>query len=211
LIAGQRRLIAAEIAGNREVPVVISDAPDDPTARLELALLENIVRANLNPIEEAQGYSRLEKEIGCKIEEIADLFGKGRTTIINSIRLLDLPEPIKDDIRFGRMTAGHGRAILSIAERQDMMEARNLILSKSLSVRQAESLAKRLNKKNNSKSKKSEGSQAFYEALEDSFTESLDGLKVVIKYKGEKKRIDIYYNNKNDIKRFINKLGITDK
>jgi ParB family chromosome partitioning protein len=210
LIAGERRLIAAEIAGKKEVPVVIVDAPDDPMARLELALIENVVRADLNPIEEAQGYSRLEKEFGCKIEEIANLFGKGRATIINSIRLLDLPEPIKDDIKVGRMTSGHGRAILSIADLKNMMEARSLILSKNLSVREAESLAKRLNKNNKPKTPKGEGSQAFYESLAASFTESLDGLKVIIKYKGEKKRIDIYYNDKNDIQRFINKLGVTN-
>jgi ParB family chromosome partitioning protein len=206
LISGHRRLIAAKEAGLSEVPVIIFNMADNPENRLVIAMLENIVRAELNPIEEAEGYSKLEKENGEKIIEIANLFGKDRSSIVNSIRLLQLPEPIKDDIRCGRMKAGHGRAILSINELKDMMEARNLILTKALSVRATEKLAKRLNNKYKNKNDKYKSNKAFYESLEESFSDSFGGLKVSIKYNGQKKRIDIFYNTNDDILNIINKF-----
>jgi ParB family chromosome partitioning protein len=204
LIAGQRRLMAAKEAGIKEVPVVIINIKDDPKQRLELAMLENIIRNNLNPIEEAEGYSRLENEFKHNILDIAKLFGKDRSTIINSIRLLNLPEVIKDDIRYGRMTAGHGRAILSISDPKNIIEIRSLIISKSLSVRETENLVKKLNKKIKILDT---SNKAFYESLELSISERLGGLKVFIKYKGDNKRIDIYLNNDNDINNLYNILN----
>jgi ParB family chromosome partitioning protein len=206
LIAGHRRLIAAKEAGLTKVPVIISKTPDDSRKRLELAMIENIIRDNLNPIEEAEAYLRLVEEIKEDITEIAKIFGKDRTTIANSIRLLNLPEAIQEDIKYGRMTAGHGRAILSIINDADRTEARSLILSQALTVRQAESLAKKLNNKNKPTKTKTESNKAFYEFLETSFSDSFGGLKVSIKYNGPNKRIDIYFNNNSDIDTVISKL-----
>ncbi|MDR2457751.1 MAG: ParB/RepB/Spo0J family partition protein, partial [Clostridiales Family XIII bacterium] len=104
LIAGHRRLIAAKAAELSEVPVMIKKLSGDNSERLELALIENIIREKLNPIEEAEAFSRLEKEFGKKDLQIARLTGKDRSTIINSIRLLDLSDDIKDDIRFNRLS-----------------------------------------------------------------------------------------------------------
>jgi ParB family chromosome partitioning protein len=202
LLAGHRRLLAATEAGLDKVPIIIINTPNNIVNRLEIALLENIIRSDLNPIEEAEGYSRLEKDLGGNIEDISQLFGKDRSTIINSIRLLNLPEPIKDDIRVGRMTAGHGRAILSIKNPKYMIEARNLILTQSLSVRETEKLAKKFNKKNNNNI----SNKAFYESLESSFSDCLGGVKVSIKYNKNNKRIDIYINNDNEIINILNKF-----
>jgi ParB family chromosome partitioning protein len=206
LIAGQRRLMAAKEAGINEVPVVICNISNDPRERLELAMVENISRENLNSIEEAEAYSRLEKEFGQNILTIAKLLGKDRSTITNSIRLLDLPERIKDDIRYGRMTAGHGRAILSLEEHKDMAEARSQILSQALSVRETENLVKRLNNLNKTKNKKINVNKAYYESLESNFSENLGGLKVSIKYHGLNKKIEIYYNTNDDLNNIITKF-----
>ncbi|MDR1084877.1 MAG: ParB/RepB/Spo0J family partition protein [Deltaproteobacteria bacterium] len=208
LIVGHRRLLAAKEAGEKEVPAVIRQIPDEPKLRLELAMMENIFRENLNPIEEGEGYHRLELELGLDILEIAKMFGKDRSTIANTIRLLELPEPIKDDIRYNRLSAGHGRAILSLNEPKDMLEARSLILSQAMSVRDAEKLTKKINTGKKHKSMKGLNKKAYYEALGSSFSDSLGGLKVKIKYNGQKKRIDIYYASNDDVDMLKSKLNI---
>jgi ParB family chromosome partitioning protein len=208
LIVGHRRLMAAKAAGIAEVPIIITDLPDNTRQRLEIAMLENIFRENLNPIEEAEGYNRLINEIGIDVQEVAQLFCKDRSTVINSIRLLELPDTIKDDIRYNRMSAGHGRAVLSIINPNDVQEARGIILSQALTVREAENLAKKLNNRGKVKKIKGHDHKAYYESLGSSFSESLGGLKVNIKYKGQKKRVDIFYTKKEDISMIMKKLGI---
>jgi ParB family chromosome partitioning protein len=208
LIAGHRRLLAAKEAGIKEVPIVIHNIPDNSQQRLEIAMLENIMRENFNPIEEAEAYLRLEKDFKQDILSIAKLVGKDRSTISNSIRLLDLPESIKDDIRFGRMTAGHGRAILSIQDVKDMAEARSLVLSQALSVRDTEKLAKKLNNKHIKKNDKINSNKVYYESLKDSISNCLNGIKVNIKYNGSNKKIEFYYNNIDDINIILKKFGI---
>jgi ParB family chromosome partitioning protein len=211
LIAGQRRLIAAKTLEHKEVPVVIRDIPDSPKERLELALVENIIRDDLNPIEEAEGINRLKEELNQSLPYIAKLIGKDRTTISNSLRLLTLPDSIKDDIRFDRLSAGHGKAILSIDDKEKWEEARSIIISNAYTVREAESLARKINreaKKDVSDEKEvNQGDEAYYESLEKSFTDVI-GLKVKIKYKGKGKKIEIYYNDNQQIELVMDKLGI---
>ncbi|MDR1084878.1 MAG: ParB/RepB/Spo0J family partition protein [Deltaproteobacteria bacterium] len=208
LLVGHRRLLASKQAGFKEVPVIFKDIPDDSRQRLEIAMLENIFRENLNPIEEAEGFYRLEKEIGQDVLEIARLFGKDRSTISNSIRLLELPEEIKDDIRTGILSAGHGKAILSIQDQTDRLTARNFIVEKSLSVRNTENLAKKLNNKNKPANLKDDPDKELLENLSSSFSKGL-GLQVVFKSLGKKKKMEIYYNKIEDIEIIMNKLGVS--
>jgi ParB family chromosome partitioning protein len=212
LIAGQRRLIAAKNAELKEVPVFVREVPDDARERLELALVENIFRDDLNPIEEAEAVLRLKEELNQTLPHIANLMGKDRSTISGILRLLTLPENIKDDIRYKRLSAGHGRAILSIADKDKWEDARSLIISNALTVREAESLAKKYNKtvktKDDSNVELPTGDAAYYESLEKSFMEALGGLKVKIKFIGKDKKIEIHYRENKEIEDIMNRLGI---
>jgi ParB family chromosome partitioning protein len=218
LIVGQRRLIAAKEAGLTEVPVIIREIEDSSMERLELALIENICRDNLNPIEEAEAMRRLKDELQQTTENISKLIGKDRATISNSIRLLTLPDNIQDDIRKGNLSAGHGKAILSINDKDKWEEARNEIVSKALTVREAESLAKKFNKeakeaspqpqKGDSGDSGDTGEEAFYEHLEKLFTDAANGLKAKIKFRGKNKRLVFYYQDNKQLETLMNKLGI---
>jgi ParB family chromosome partitioning protein len=209
LIAGHRRLRAAKEAGLKEVPLFLKKIDDLGQDKLELALIENIVRADLNPIEEAEAYNNLSREFNRGELQIGKMVGKDRTTIINIIKLLDLTDDIKDDIRYGRMSASHGRAILTIKDRDKWPEARGLIISKSLSARQAEALARKFNNANKEPNPEKEADIAYYEALERAFTDSLGGLKVKINYAGKDKKIEITYHSNEEIENVMSKLGVT--
>jgi ParB family chromosome partitioning protein len=140
LIAGERRLRAAGLAGLKEVPVVTRDAPG-AQEQLELALVENLQRTDLDPVEEAQGYARLSKEFGLRQDAIAQRVGKNRTTIANSLRLLRLPEFALTALQAGRISAGHARALVPLADTPD--DLRTLlarVLAQQLSVRATEKL-----------------------------------------------------------------------
>jgi ParB family chromosome partitioning protein len=212
LIAGQRRLIAAKTANLKVVPVVIMDVPDSSQERLELALAENLFRDDLNPIEEAQSILRLREEFQKNLDEIAKLMGKDRTTVSGTLRLLNLPDSIQDDIRFERISAGHGKVILAIKDKNKWEYARSIIISKKLSVRETESLAKKINrdtKKNDEDIREEpQADMAYYDSLEKSFTDALGGLNVKIKYKGTTKKIEIFYKDNKDIEQLMDKLGI---
>ncbi|MDR2351634.1 MAG: ParB/RepB/Spo0J family partition protein [Deltaproteobacteria bacterium] len=212
LIAGQRRLIAAKSAELKEVPVIIRDVPDSPRERLELALIENIIRDDLNPIEEAEAVVRLKDEMQQPLQTISKLIGKDRSTVSGIIRLLTLPESIKDDIRFKRISAGHGRAILAIDDKERWEEARSLVIANALTVRETEALAKKWNKgkkkKDPTEKDSSVGDAAYYESLEKNFTDALGGLKVKIKFRGKGKKIEIHYKDNKQIENIMTKLGI---
>jgi ParB family chromosome partitioning protein len=212
LIAGHRRLMAAEMADLESVPVIVRDRVGGPTENLELALIENIIRQDLNPIEEAEALERLENHYKKDVYSIAKLVGKESATVKNSIRLLKLPSAVKQDIREGRLSAGHGKIILSLEDQpEEQMKLRTEILSKALTVRQAEALAKRLNEKTKRKSKarETEEKDAFYDALAKNISESIHDLKVNIVYWGRKKQVIINYNTMGDLEYFLKKLDIT--
>lgn len=144
IIAGERRWRAARLAQLSEVPVVIVEA-DDKKA-MELALIENLQRQDLNPVEEALGYQSLIEEYGLTQEETASRVGKSRPAVANALRLLGLSQPVLDMVKDGTLTAGHARAVLMLKTEKKQLEAAQKIVALSLSVRQAETLCKNMNK-----------------------------------------------------------------
>jgi ParB family transcriptional regulator, chromosome partitioning protein len=143
LIAGERRLLAARQAGLERVPVLVREASDQE--RLELALIENIQRADLNALEAAEAYRQLAEDFGLSHEEIALRVSKSRTTVTNTLRLLKLPESVTQALIDGRISEGHGRALLGLGNTQAQAAALQTIVREDLNVRQTEALVKRLN------------------------------------------------------------------
>lgn len=145
LIAGERRLSAAQRAGLLKIPAVVRDVPDEQL--LELALIENIQREPLNPLEEAQAYAHLMETIGATHEQLAERLGKDRSTISNALRLLKLPTQVRHLVSDGKLTPGHARALLaSNAEPSEMLKVASMIIAKGWSVREAERWAKQQSK-----------------------------------------------------------------
>jgi ParB family chromosome partitioning protein len=142
IIAGERRWRAAQRAGLKDVPVVIQDVSEDWA--LEMALIENIQREDLNPIEEAEAYRHLMSSFDLSQDEVAKRVGKDRSTVANAVRLLRLPRPVQEDVMNGRLTMGHARALLPLESAARLHEARDQIVKKQLSVRQTEELVRRL-------------------------------------------------------------------
>ena len=145
IIAGERRWRAAQRAGLLKVPVVVRDVSEDASQQqLELALIENIQRENLNAVEESLGYQRLADEFGLTQEQIAAAVGKDRSTVANLLRLLRLPQEIRAELSSERLTAGHARALLSLPEAADQRHVAREVISRGLSVRETEALVKRM-------------------------------------------------------------------
>ena len=144
IIAGERRWRAARMADLSEVPVVVIEA-DDKKA-MELALIENLQRQDLNPVEEALGYQSLINEYGLTQEETANQVGKSRPAVANALRLLSLPGEVLEKLKAGQLTAGHARAILSLKSEKNQLDAAQKIIALALSVRQAETLCKNMSK-----------------------------------------------------------------
>lgn len=208
IIAGERRLKAAKLANLNQVPVIIREKSDDPADRLVLALLENLCREDLNPIEEAESFYRLEKEFSKTHQEIAIMTGRERPTITNAVRLLKLPDFVQDDIRYSRLTAGHGRAMLGLTDHSLFHQIRTEIMTKNLSVRQTEFLVKKLNKRPGSKPEKISQEAAYFEALAKSFADKLGGLKVKIDYAGSTKKMEIFYRSNEELEWLMKKIGV---
>ncbi len=139
IVAGERRYQAAKAAGLSEVPVVIREISDDEV--FKLALIENLQRSDLSPLEEAQGYCQLIKEKGLTQEELAKILSKSRSAITNTLRLLDLPEEVQGLVEEGKLTAGHARAILAVPSEEGRIQLAQKVVEERLSVRQTESLA----------------------------------------------------------------------
>jgi ParB family chromosome partitioning protein len=145
IIAGERRWRAAQRAGLLKVPVVVRDIPENAAQQqLELALIENIQRENLNAVEESLGYQRLADEFGLTQEQIAAAVGKDRSTVANLLRLLRLPQEIRAELSSERLTVGHARALLSLPEAADQRHVAREVISRGLSVRETEALVKRM-------------------------------------------------------------------
>lgn len=198
LIAGERRWRAAQAAGLREVPVILRDVRD--TEMLELALIENIQRADLNPIEEAEAYQKLIDDFDFTQEELSIRVGKERSTITNHLRLLKLPEPIKKDISAGAITTGHAKAILGLESSQKQVEVHAVVVKKGLSVRETEALVKRAAK--GRPAKKVQKISADIETLQGGLMRSL-GTKVKIAGSGRKGRIVIEYYSADELDRLV--------
>jgi ParB family chromosome partitioning protein len=197
LIAGERRWRAATLAGLRKIPALIKNVASKDS--LEIALIENIQREDLNPIETAEAFSRLVKDFNLTQDELSDKVGKERATVANYMRLLKLPDEIKDLIYSGALTMGHARALLSIEGRTGQVQASRKIVKKGLSVREAELLARKLSKPE----KKKDGKDPQTASLEDKLVRHL-GTKVRIIHKGKKGgRIEIDYYSLEELDRLL--------
>lgn len=202
LIAGERRWRAAQKAGLKRVPVVVRETT--PIESLELALIENIHRKDLNPLEEAQAYKRWLEDTQETQESLARKVGKERSTITNMLRLLTLPDFIQKDLIDDRLTMGHARVLAGLKSRAEQKEIRDLILQKSLSVRQAENLLKI--KSAPPKSKDDTGEQEHYlRSLADGLRKAL-GTKVEIKKRGRRGRITIHFYSDDELDRLLELL-----
>ena len=205
IIAGERRWRAAKAAGLKEVPAVLKEYSKQEA--MEISLIENVQRADLNPIEEALGYRQLIDEFGLTQEEIAVRVAKSRTAITNTMRLLKLDEQIQNMLVQGVITSGHARALLSLEDTQMQLKAAKEILDKKLSVHETERLVKRLQKEasgeKKEEKKKDETLALIYQDLEDRM-KSVMGTKVSIHNKDKNKgRIEIEYYSEAELERIV--------
>ncbi len=205
LIVGERRWRAAQKAGLKEVPVIVKEVSDREV--LELSLIENLQREDLNPIEEAEAYKQLIDEFNISQEELSKRIGKDRTTITNTLRLLKLPSEIKEYIKKNDITQGHARAILSLENRDRQKQLCELIINKTLSVREAEAIAKRwsVKQKRRGTEKKKEDIDIQIKNLQDSLRLRL-GTKVNIYPSGKRGRITIEYYSFDDLERIVDTI-----
>jgi ParB family chromosome partitioning protein len=202
LIAGERRLRASKLAGLKQVPIVLRKSSDKE--RLELALIENIQREDLNCVEVALSYFQLSEDFRLTQEEIAKRVGKDRGSVANHMRLLKLPESILDDLRKSVLTFGHGRALLSVVDPVKRIEIRNSIVEKSLSVRETERMVAETLLGNAPQGKEDEKEISPAKAELKEFSERLGrALGTRVKTKGDKYRgsIVIDYFSKEDLDR----------
>lgn len=204
LVAGERRWRACRMAGVREVPVVVKELTDTET--MEIAIIENLQREDLNPIEEAEGLQALVDKCGLTQEEVAASVGKSRPAIANSLRLLRLPQEVRDMTREGRISAGHARALLSLDSDAMIFEAAQNIISNNLTVRDVERLAKIKDKNATVSQKRASRRDSFYDEVELTLSEVL-GRKVKV-YNGRGKgTLEIEFYSQEDLKNIANKLG----
>lgn len=203
LIAGERRLRAAKIAGLESVPAIIREASEQE--RLELALIENIQRENLTPLESAEAYQRLNDEFGLNQDQIAERVGKSRVAVTNTIRLLKLPDEAKKAMNEGKISEGHGRALLGLNTAQAQTAALQIIVKNELNVRQTEELVRKLSgikpKTESVKATKSPEVRALEEELR-----SCLGTKVSLNPSGKGGSITIHYYSEEELEALIKQL-----
>jgi len=203
IIAGERRWRAAKLAGLKEVPVVIREYTKQQS--MEIALIENVQREDLNPIEEAKAYQKLMQEFGLKQEEIATRVAKNRVTITNSMRLLKLENRVQDMLIQNQITGGHARALLAVDDPELQFQIAGRIVAENLSVREVEKLVKSLSKKKEPKEKKEEDESIFliFRELEDRMKTAM-GTKVSINRKDSNKgRVEIEYYSEAELERIV--------
>lgn len=202
LIAGERRWRAAQKAGLHEVPVVVRNADD--LQAFELALVENLQRQDLNPVEEAQAYLRLLEEYGYTQEQLAERMGKDRSTIANSLRLLKLPEVAQRAVIAGVVSGGHARALLTLEKTRPIQRALKNVIDKNLSVRQTEDLVRKI-KHQDEKEPKAVKESANIKDLERRLSRSLK-TKVSISGSNNKGKIEIRYASLDELDRLLEVL-----
>jgi ParB family transcriptional regulator, chromosome partitioning protein len=203
IIAGERRWRAAQRAGLMKVPVVVRDVPGDTAQQhLELALIENIQRENLNPMEESLGYQRLTEEFGMTQEQVAAAVGKDRSTVTNLLRLLRLPEEVRAELTAGTLSVGHSRALLSLPEAKDQRHVAREVISRGLSVRETEAMVKRLTAPDKSRetSAADRAPDVHTKAAEDRMRFAL-GAKVAIRRSGAGGTIEIAFGSEEELNR----------
>ena len=208
LIAGERRWRAAQIAGLETVPVIVREASDSQV--LELALVENLQREDLNPVEEAQGYALLMEAFDLTQEATAQRVGKSRAAVANAVRLLNLPEALQTHLRQGRLSVGHAKVILGLDEAQQQTLVANRVIKESLSVRETEDLVDELQGGSTGKTPPQRTPQTrgvHVTSLENRLKEKL-GTKVSLTYREGKGALTIKYFSDDDLERILNILDV---
>lgn len=210
IVAGERRFRAARMAGLTEVPVVIRDLSDSET--MQLALIENLQREDLTPVEEAKGYKQLMDSYGLKQEEVSRVVGKSRPAIANALRLLSLPDDILKLISEGKLSAGHGRTLLAFKNPNEMEKAARLASTEDISVRELERLAKKSNKaiENADVKKIYEKKLSYYGEVELALKEHL-GRKITVNGNEKKGVLQIEFYGKDDLTYIAKLLGQEEK
>lgn len=220
LIAGERRVRASQLAGKRSIPALVKPMSDEES--LVLAMIENLQREDLNPMDEAQGLASIQERLQISQEELAKTLGKSRPAIANALRLLQLPESIQDDLRESRLSAGHARSLLGIDDPTEQMQLRDLIVNNQISVRQTEQavahykthghlpedLLKGVKQKSRGQTSRPEV-HASLVALQDSIQNVLE-LAVTVKGTPEKGKITFAFNSPAELRTLLHALGVDD-
>ena len=208
IIAGERRWRAAKMAGRSEIPVTILSADDRKAS--ELAIIENVQREDLNPMEEAQAYKKLQEEYGLTQDKVASAVGKSRSAVANTLRLLDLPEEAGALVASGKLSEGHAKVLLGTTYEEDLIKAAKEVAEKGLSVRETEALVKRLNA--------SSAAEEAEETLKDfpvkvNYTKVLEekagrmlGRRVSINGRGKTRRLELFYEDREDLENLLKVL-----
>jgi ParB family transcriptional regulator, chromosome partitioning protein len=209
LIAGERRWRAAQLVGLTEVPVIVRSA--DNRAVLELALIENLQRENLNPIEEAHGYAQLIEQFQLSQEEVATKVGRSRAVVTNALRLLKLPPPVQGYLREGRLSVGHAKVILALLSEKQQNLAAERVIKEGLNVRQTEGLIARLQPRDNGAATNGRTLPVSRDThvvdLEDKLRERL-GTKVQLRYAQGKGALEISFFSDAELERILHILGV---
>ncbi len=215
IIAGERRFRASKLAGLSEIPVIVTDADD--LAAAKFALIENIQREDLNPYEEAAAYRALMDEYGLSQEEISIQVGKSRSAVANALRLLDLPDEVVEMLVSGMLSAGHGRALLGLRNKAEIVPLAEKIVARNLSVREVEALVKSINRKkivdDGEDDSPKHVSVNYFRSLESRFTNAT-GRRCRITDTKNKKTFQIEYRDNEDLEDILKKLagnGIFDE
>lgn len=208
IIAGERRWRACKLLKMEEVPVIIRET--DELEAAQLAIVENVQRADLNPVEEAMAYRALMDKYGMTQDRLAEVMGKSRPYIANLTRLLSLPEEALTALSNGEISVGHAKVLLSIEDKDSLIYALNTITSEKLSVRQTEKLAAELSKEEVEKETVSRNVKNYYTEMELSLKERLGRTVKISGKDGEKGKITISFNDKDDLSRIANQLIIME-
>lgn len=206
IIAGERRWRAAKMAGLSEIPAVIFDG--DELKAAQVALIENIQRENLNPVEEAMAYGALIERFGLTQDQVAKQVGRSRTAVTNTLRLLDLPEPVLVQLRSGELSAGHARALLGLDSEEAMINLANRIIANDMSVRETENAVKRINNLNSESVEEDKVPlqiKLHMKELEHRATSTL-GRKVRISRSSHKKVVELTYDSDEDLEALLKTL-----
>lgn len=206
IIAGERRWRAAKLAGLKEIPVIIRDYSDQEI--MEISLIENIQREDLNPIEEAQAYKRLLTEFNLKQDEVAERVSKSRAAVTNSIRLLKLSDEVQQMVIDDMISTGHARTLLAVEDKDEQYNLAQRIFDEKLSVRDVEKLVKNLHKPEKTPKKtENKTMEAIYQNIEEKLKQKLS-TKVIVTSKGEGAgKIEIEFYNNEDLDRILDMIG----
>ncbi len=202
IVAGERRWRAARMAGLKEVPVLIREMDDKEY--LQLSLIENLQREDLNPIEEAKGYESLINSYGFTQEDVSKSVGKSRPAVTNALRLLALPEEVLEMLLKGEISAGHARTLLGFGEKEEMIKAALLVKEKNLSVRQLEAMLKQKNSV-----KKEKVKNTYFSEAELALNSHL-GRKVVVGGSQKKGTLQIEFYGEDDLKELLSQLNLSE-